>query len=183
MDLYNQLILDNKEYITNVYTINNYHRNLLRYNNLENNIYLYQNFVFTQKSIKVPDRSHFKNKICFVGRIAQEKNVQLLVDAFTEFSKRNTNIQLFIIGDGKLKIESNCDNIIFTGNLKEDQISTHLNECDYLIQPSYSEGLPFSIIESMRAIESRFCAYFFCSTLFRKYLKLKPSFLHKAIPK
>lgn len=149
MDSFNKLILENMKSISNVYTINNYHRNLLRYNGLTNNIYLYNNYICNKEKRKVSYRDKFKNKICFVGRLAKEKNIQLLIDAFKQFSNKNTDVKLFIIGDGKLKINTDCKNICLTGRLNYEQIIEHLLDSDYLILPSYTEGLPFCIIEAM----------------------------------
>ena len=77
--------------------------------------------------------------ICiFVGRLAEEKNIKLLIEAEQKLVKENNNIKLLIVGDGpekeelhKLTKELNIeDNVIFTGKVPWDEIEYYYNLSD-----------------------------------------------------
>lgn len=100
-------------------------------------------------------------RLGIIGRLTELKNHQLLIKSFhnilTKFDILKPQIKLFIIGDGELRVylENLCkslnlnDNIVFTGFwLRPYEISSVFN---ILIQPSISEGLPFTIIENLMA--------------------------------
>jgi len=106
----------------------------------------------------------FVNKVVFVGRFSKEKNVDLLLECWEKVIKINNKLQLIIIGDGCLeninKPSENGfnyfdldhykkENITFYGKLDFEMIMCILYNSDYLILPSYTEGMPFCILESM----------------------------------
>lgn len=155
MDSMNTLLLNNSENVNKVFVINNYHRNLLKAFGVNKQIYLYNNYVFDKNiNNSSVNRKEFKNSICFIGRITSEKNIELLIDAFTKFQEeRKPNLKLYIIGennarDYNLKKTKN-KNIIFTGRITFEEIVKYFNECDYTISSSFTEGKPFSVIEGM----------------------------------
>jgi glycosyltransferase involved in cell wall biosynthesis len=150
MDPLNKIVIDNKKYINDIFVINNHHKNLLKFYNIENNCHIYHNYVFNQQNNKkYLNNKKFNNKICYIGRLSKEKNIKLLIETFNEFNKIKKNVKLFIIGDGNVKLKTNNKNIIMTGRLTFDQIIEHLKTTDYTISTSYTEGKPFSVIESM----------------------------------
>ena len=57
-------------------------------------------------------------------------------------------LELVIIGGDNETGEEN-KNIIWKGVLQKDEIICELRECDYLVVPSSTEGLPFVILEAM----------------------------------
>ena len=61
----------------------------------------------------------------------------------------HTNIKLFIIGDGKSNFYKYKENIFYLGSMNYDLIKTFIYQSDFLIIPSYTEGLPFTLLESM----------------------------------
>jgi glycosyltransferase involved in cell wall biosynthesis len=155
MDSMNDLLLKNSENVNKIFVINNYHRNLLKAFGIKNNIYLYNNYVFDKdKNPPLIIRKEFKNAICFIGRITSEKNIELLIDAFTKFQEeQRPELKLFIIGENNARDyslkQTNNKNIIFTGRITFEEITKYLNECDYTISASFTEGKPFSVIEGM----------------------------------
>lgn len=83
----------------------------------------------------------------YVGRLVELKNVNLLIDAFSQLNTYNA--KLIIIGDGeqseilKAKARYN-ENIIFTGRLTGDSLYAWFNIANALILPSVIE--PFGAV-------------------------------------
>jgi glycosyltransferase involved in cell wall biosynthesis len=155
MDPFNQLILDNQQYISKIFTINEYHIKLIKKYILYDNICIQKYINYVDSEIKINKRNNFTYKIVFVGRLSKEKGINLLISAFIKFIDIFTNIELLIIGDSnKTKIEESDffvkhDKIKYLGKLNEKDIKIILSQSDYLILPSYTEGLPFVILEAM----------------------------------
>ena len=92
--------------------------------------------------------------IVHVGRFAEEKNHEFLVDIFYEIIKANADAKLFLVGEGvlqnKIKDKVNdlklSNKIIFLG--KRNDINKLLNGMDIFIFPSKYEGLPVSLVEA-----------------------------------
>jgi glycosyltransferase involved in cell wall biosynthesis len=149
MDPINKLIIDKSEYIEKVITVNNEHISLLYENGLRTDAGKYINKI--DKCVnEIEKRYDFRRRIVYLGRISNEKNVDLLIDGFN-LIKNELELELFIIGDGKNINLNNKDlkNIFFCGKLDEDDINNVLITCDYLILPSSTEGMPFCILEAM----------------------------------
>ena len=142
MDPFNRLIIQNQNYIRKVLTINLFHHNVLSKNGLKINTGVFLNTI--DEEIAISKRDNFKNRICFIGRFSKEKNLELLIASM----KFLNEIELIIIG-GENEFGIDNKNIIWKGPMQKDQIISELRECDYLIVPSSSEGLPFVILEAM----------------------------------
>jgi hypothetical protein len=142
MDPFNELIIQNQNYISRVFTINKFHQDVLIYHGLKIPQEIYYNYV--EKENYIVKRKKFKKRIVFIGRFTKEKNLKLLVSCM-ELLK---GMELVIIG-GKNEIEEENKNIIWKGILQKDDIISELRECDYLVVPSTTEGLPFVILEAM----------------------------------
>ena len=105
MDPFNKLILDNKNTIQKLFTINNYHEKLLIQNNFSNSILRYKNYINCE-IIRNPLKKYNYN-IVFIGRLSKEKNIDLLLHTWKNLNKQKLNIKLFIIGDGKEEFYKN----------------------------------------------------------------------------
>ena len=151
MDPFNKLIINNENYIDKILTINKIHSKLLVENNIsENKINQYKNFIYNEN--KVNERTKFKKNIVFIGRISKEKNVPLLLKSWENVIKKRNDLNLFIVGDSKHNVLNefkNLKNVIFLGRIEYKLIKLILLNVDYLILPSYTEGLPFTMLESM----------------------------------
>ena len=103
-----------------------------------------------------------KEKIMiFVGSVIERKGLFYLIRAMRKISQIIPEIKLLIIGETdrepkyykKLLKEINKNNldryIKFLGRIDNSQIPLYLNCADIYIQPSFSEGAPVSIIESL----------------------------------
>lgn len=93
------------------------------------------------------------------GRLSDEKNIDVLIKAFYELTKRHPNVSLLIIGDGpatkrlkklvqELQIEKD---IVFTGFIDHPALlsSNLLGLADLFATASTSENQPMAILEAM----------------------------------
>ncbi|MFA5173568.1 MAG: glycosyltransferase family 4 protein [Candidatus Pacearchaeota archaeon] len=102
---------------------------------------------------KYTPKKQIKN-IIFVGRLIYAKGVQDLINAFAQLE--NKDLKLTIVGDGPYKKDLeeltkklNLNNrIIFTGEKNKKEVLDLLSKSDLFINPSYSEGLPTSVLEA-----------------------------------
>lgn len=94
--------------------------------------------------------------ITFVGRLIYAKGVQDLISAFPMIKETIPNVKLLIVGDGpyrrqleELTTETGWSkDIKFLGQKSRDQITEILSVTDVFVNPSYSEGLPTSVMEA-----------------------------------
>ena len=89
-----------------------------------------------------------------VGRFNVQKNHDYLLDIFNELHLLNDNVRLILIGEGELeknikeKINKlGLESTVYLLGSKQD-ISGYLMAMDYMIFPSFFEGMPNVIIEA-----------------------------------
>ncbi|MFB6226499.1 MAG: glycosyltransferase family 4 protein [Candidatus Paceibacteria bacterium] len=92
-----------------------------------------------------------KNKLCFVGKFKEQKNLLSLLDAID-----GLDVKLDILGSGPLesklkKKASNLDQatVEFKDNIPNDEVPKFLNNHSIFILPSHYEGNPKVILEAM----------------------------------
>ncbi len=101
----------------------------------------------------------------FVGRLAEEKNVEFLLDITKDLVTKYPKMKLLIIGDGpdKEKYETivkenhNEQNVIFTGKVPWDMIPTFYQLADVFITASHTETQGLTVIEAMAASLPALC--------------------------
>lgn len=102
------------------------------------------NFVDDFGFSKNPRKNHF----LFVGRLSDEKGLDLLLDAFT-----GSDYELKIAGTGPLlsdvkKAIINNKNIEYLGLLSKEEVKEQLKSCRAIVVPSKCyEGMPMTILE------------------------------------
>jgi glycosyltransferase involved in cell wall biosynthesis len=91
-----------------------------------------------------------KRKILFIGRITKEKNVDFLLEAFQK-SSLHKKYTLDLYGKNYLDNLQLCNNanIKFYGEHDRKYIFEIFKNYDYLVLPSYTEGMPCVIIEAL----------------------------------
>ncbi len=95
------------------------------------------------------------SRIVFTGRLMSGKGVQDLLHAIHRL-KNAPPVHCTIIGDGpeRTRLERQArqlglaDRVSFTGFLAKDNVIAKLKSSDIFVNPSYSEGLPTSVIEA-----------------------------------
>ena len=121
------------------------------------NLYNFYDYV----SIKRKSNTHLKKKIKFknniiinVGRLVDQKNQILLLKSFSIVNRKNKNINLLIIGDGKkfkefrqYIIKNNLENNVqILRNIKN--ALPYIKKSDVYVSTSKYEGFPNVIIEA-----------------------------------
>lgn len=97
--------------------------------------------------------------IIFVGRLAQEKNIEFLLNAEKRIINNHSNVKLLIVGDGpdkeklemfsrKLGIEKN---VIFTGKVAWDDMPVYYQLANFFATASKTETQGLTVIEAMAA--------------------------------
>jgi len=90
------------------------------------------------------------NSLCFVGRLAKEKNLEALLEAL-----KDSSYLLDIIGSGekenslKFFAKENNINVNFLGVIPNRQLPEALNRYEAFILPSFYEGMPKALLEAM----------------------------------
>lgn len=89
-----------------------------------------------------------------VARFSKQKNHIFLIDIFNEYTKRNTNTKLILVGEGpleqdvkeKIKSYNLQDKVIFAGTTFETE--KYYSAFDCFVLPSLFEGLGIVLIEA-----------------------------------
>jgi glycosyltransferase involved in cell wall biosynthesis len=97
--------------------------------------------VFHKRTVKKTD----KIRICYIGRIVNEKGIDTLIHVFNKLNTPYKNIELIIAGNGELKnlfISTNTNtNIKFTDPIKNENLPEFLSAMDILVLPSITTDI------------------------------------------
>lgn len=96
--------------------------------------------------------NHDEKILLYVGRIAPEKELDVLMDAVKILNKRNLKFKLLVIGDGPSKQElknQNIENIVFVGYKTGEELRKYYASADIFTFPSSSETYGNVILEAM----------------------------------
>jgi glycosyltransferase involved in cell wall biosynthesis len=128
-------------------------------NVVPNGVNLYDADLFYNNSLK--DRFNIPGKgkiLVYVGKFRVEKGLKYLIMAMAIVGKRNSDVKLLLVGDGKerkelekMVIESSLTNIIFAGEVSNKDVPKYLSLGDIFVLPSLSEGFPNAILEAFAA--------------------------------
>ena len=96
-------------------------------------------------------------QILCVGQLAPAKGQHVLIAAVDALVREGHEIQLRFAGDGPDRADLQRDvdarglsrNVVFAGNLNQDELRNLYRECDVLALPSFGEGLPVVLMEAM----------------------------------
>ncbi|MGD8505660.1 MAG: glycosyltransferase family 4 protein [Candidatus Bathyarchaeota archaeon] len=98
---------------------------------------------------------HNEILIGFIGRLAPEKNLLTLLEAFVRALRLTDKMKLILVGagpmEGKLKMLSHdrgLDDVIIFAGIRHD-IDRLLSAIDVFTLPSYTEGCPTSLLEAI----------------------------------
>lgn len=105
-----------------------------------------EDFVRDIKSLKIS----YKRKFVFLGRYERRKGIEELSNVIRTLNLNSSNVEFHFIGDIPNSKRIKSDNVFYHGLIQNPvKVITLLDEMDVLICPSYSEGMPNAILESM----------------------------------
>lgn len=111
-----------------------------------------QNTILSERA----NRASLTPRVLYVGRLAPEKNLQRLIDAFVELRKSNPDATLRVVGSGPLKQKLidycnsiNARGIEWIGSLVGEQLMFEYLAATMLILPSLSEPWGLVVNEAL----------------------------------
>ena len=133
---------------------------------IDKNKVLYIDNIYDEGKFCIGDKKVIRKKlsiseadriILYAGNLVEVKNVETLINAFSEIIKINMHYKLFIAGSGfkekylkKIVNELKLNNdVCFLGNLFQEDLVNYMNAADVFCLPSKNEGTPNVIIESL----------------------------------
>jgi glycosyltransferase involved in cell wall biosynthesis len=97
--------------------------------------------------------------LVYAGRIAPEKNLGFLLQAFAGIAQTLHHVHLLVVGGGQKEHEDELrsianelhmeDRVKFTGMVSKEKLPGYLAMCDIFVTTSVTEVHPFSVIEAM----------------------------------
>ena len=101
--------------------------------------------------------------VILVGRLAKEKNVALVLQAFEAIQQRHPSAKLVFVGDGPLResMQLTCPQANFCGSRKGTDLATHYASGDIFLFPSLTETFGNVVPEALAsglAVVSYACA-------------------------
>jgi glycosyltransferase involved in cell wall biosynthesis len=97
-------------------------------------------------------------RLAYIGRVAPAKGLGETIEALHMLQKRGIRTRFMIGGSGpeesvlRLRIkELQLEGVEFLGPVHGDEKARLLSQTDVLLLPSYSEGLPYALLEGMAA--------------------------------
>lgn len=107
------------------------------------------------KRIPVPYEGERKKVIVGAGRLDTQKNFSLLISAFAEFSKEETEYELVIFGEGRLRnqLKEEAKSLYISEKVhlpgRKNDLLEIMNSCSMFVLSSDYEGMPNVLIEAM----------------------------------
>lgn len=102
------------------------------------------------------ERQYESNKVIInAGRLENQKNQKMLIEAFSKVSKKNDDYQLHVYGEGSLrkKLEKLISEKKLEDRIKlmgsQSNYQTQLSKCDFFVLSSDYEGLSNALLEAM----------------------------------
>lgn len=99
---------------------------------------------------------HYSNVILFLGRLSEQKNLNLLFRSFSLVQNTLENSVLVIVGRGELEEDLKqlvkkmaLKNVVFTGEVKPEEVPELLNCADVFALTSWYEASPTVVKESL----------------------------------
>jgi len=121
-----------------------------RYSVSEENIQVIPNYINTQLFTPTESANRYADRLVFVGRLNEEKNLFNLIEAIAKIG-----LTLDIYGQGSLRqaLEQKAAQmnvqVNFMGVVPNNELPDIFNRYRYYILPSFYEGMPKTLLEAM----------------------------------
>ncbi|MGA1980075.1 MAG: glycosyltransferase family 4 protein [Sedimentisphaerales bacterium] len=121
-----------------------------RYSVPEGNVQVIPNYINTQFFTPAGSADRYADRLIFVGRLNEEKNLFNLIEAVAQ-----TGLILDIYGKGNIRNELEAQakklnaKVNFMGVVPNNELPNILNRYRYYILPSFYEGMPKTLLEAM----------------------------------
>lgn len=105
-------------------------------------------------SVQKNTNSNKKLKLVYFSRFDESKGIQNIPLIEEKLRYKNIEVDWLLMGDGPLKNQiieniSKYDNFEYSKPKNDQEIYNSLVKCDLFILPSYKDGLPIAMLESM----------------------------------
>lgn len=108
---------------------------------------------------KILGLKHQDKVLLFIGRVAEEKSIDIIINQFVTVKEKIKNAKLLIVGDGPAKgdLEHQVnklglnDDVIFAGKVEHDEIPMYYKLGDVFVNASTTETQGLTFIEAMAA--------------------------------
>lgn len=86
-----------------------------------------------------------------VGRLAVEKNLTLLLEAYRAIQRMHPSARLVLVGDGPMRqaLQAECPQAIFAGQRNADDLAQHYASADMFLFPSLTETFGNVTVEAL----------------------------------
>lgn len=96
-------------------------------------------------------------RLVSIGRFAEQKGQMVLINAMAELRETHPGIHLSLVGDGEMRgaLEAEISrsglegSVTLTGWLDEASVRSEITAAHALVMPSFAEGLPMVVMETM----------------------------------
>jgi colanic acid/amylovoran biosynthesis glycosyltransferase len=113
--------------------------------------------LFDYDASPVRDLSSSPARMVYVGRLAAEKGVGILLQSLSALHVRGLDFQMTFLGDGPersnlealTKKNGLSEKVLFAGFASQEKVKQTLKDSDIFILPSFAEGVPVSFMEAM----------------------------------
>ncbi|MBC7779888.1 MAG: glycosyltransferase family 1 protein [Proteobacteria bacterium] len=89
--------------------------------------------------------------VLYVGRIAREKNIEVVFDTFAAMRREVADAKLVLVGDGPIRagLAEKYPGVVFSGTRRGEELGAHYASGDIFLFPSLSETYGNVTVEAM----------------------------------
>ena len=128
----------------------------------------YKENIYKEKKEHIRKKLGYKKNdfvVIFIGRMAQEKNIEFIIEIASILKKKKTNIKFLLVGDGpdkekyqNISKKKNLEeNITFAGRIPWEETPLYYHNANLFISCSKTETQGLTVIEAMASSLPSIC--------------------------